>query len=231
MSSNGAPVSVSLFRLAGLAYLVIILAGVSAEALLRGPLIDYSDAAATANSLRENSAQFRLSIAADLAMALFDALLAILLFLIFRGISFSLALAALVFRLIQTVVIAVNLLSLQAAWLLAAGDASTSEPANILLLLEMHRHGYDLGLAFFAVNCFLTGLLVIRSALFPRLLGIGLAASGIVYLAGSVSRFFAPALLPAVQPAYVVPLVVESAFCAWLLLARFPDRSPGAKPA
>ena len=89
MSSNGAHVSVSLFRLAGLAYLVIILAGVSAEALLRGPLIDYSDAAATAISLRENSAQFRLSIAADLAMALCDALLAILLFLVFRGISFS----------------------------------------------------------------------------------------------------------------------------------------------
>lgn len=205
-------------RLAGLAYLLIILAGVSAEAFLRGPLVDHSDAAATLSSLQAHALQFRLSIAADLVMALSDALLAVLLFLILRAVSFAMALAALVFRLIQTVIIAAGLLALQGAWLLAQGGG---EPAAVLFLLDLHRHGYDLGLVFFAVNCLLTGLLVMRSGLFPRLLGIGLIASAPVYLAGSLCRFFAPQFLPLVQPAYVVPLIAESAFCLWLLFGGF----------
>lgn len=232
MNATTAPVSVSLVRLAGLAYLVIILAGVSAEAFLRGPLIDHSDASATAAALAANGAQFRLSVAADLVMAVSDALLAVLLFLIFRAVSFALALAALVFRLIQTIIIAVNLLALQGAWLMISGGESPAYlPEHVLLLLDMHHHGYDLGLVFFAVNCALTGLLVMRSGFLPRLLGAGLLASAAVYLAGSLCRFFAPAMLPFVQPAYGVPLIVESAFCLWLLFARFPAQAGSAQPA
>ncbi|MAW87584.1 MAG: hypothetical protein CMJ42_13765 [Phyllobacteriaceae bacterium] len=216
MNHQSVPPPASLLRLAGLAYLLIILAGVSAEAFLRGPLIDHSDPAATFAAINGHAALFRLSIAADLVMAMSDALLAVLLFLIFGPVSLALSLAALVFRLIQTAIIAAGLLALQGAWLLARAD----DADGMLFLLDLHRHGYDHGLVFFAVNCVLTGLLVIRSGWFARLLGIGLIAAGPVYLAGSLCRFFAPELLPYVQPAYAVPLVAESAFCLWLLSGR-----------
>lgn len=108
-------------RLAGLFYLIIIVAGLGAELGLRGPLIDLTDADRTAAAILDAPGRFRLAIAADLVMALCDAGLAILLFLIFRSMAPGLALSAMVFRLIQTVLIAANLMAMQAAWLLISG--------------------------------------------------------------------------------------------------------------
>ena len=108
-------------RLAGLLYLVIIIAGLGAELGLRGPADRPSARGTTATAILAAPGQFRLAIAADLVMALCDAGLAILLYLIFRAASPGLALSAMVFRLIQTVLIAANLMVLQAAWLLISG--------------------------------------------------------------------------------------------------------------
>jgi len=78
-------------RLAGLLYLIIIVAGLGAELGLRGPLIDLGDAAGTAAAILAAPGQFRLAIAADLVMALCDAGLAILLYLVFRAVAPGLA--------------------------------------------------------------------------------------------------------------------------------------------
>jgi len=74
-------------RLAGLLYLIIIVAGLGAELGLRGPLIDFADAVGTATAILSAPGQFRLAIAADLIMALCDAALAILFYLIFRSVA------------------------------------------------------------------------------------------------------------------------------------------------
>ena len=120
-------------RLAGLFYLVIIVAGLGAELGLRGPLIDLADSEGTATAILGAPGQFRLAIAADLVMALCDAGLAILLYLIFRSVAPVLALSAMVFRLIQTVLIAANLMAMQTAWLLISGGDGLAD-ANALAL-------------------------------------------------------------------------------------------------
>lgn len=210
-------------RLAGLLYLAIIVSGISAEVLLRGPLIDYGSAAATAEAVRASAGSFQLAIAADLLMAVSDAALAILLYFIFRPFAPVLALAAMVFRLVQTVLIAGNLMNMQAAWLLLSGgqdmaglDAGKVE-AMAMHYLTLHAHGYDLGLVFFGINSVLTGGLIWRSGLFHWLIGAGVGAAGIVYLAGSALRFFAPGLYDVFMPAYGLSLLAESAFCVALL--------------
>ena len=114
--------------LAGLLYLVIIVAGLGAELGLRGPLIDLGDADATAAAILAAPGQFRLAIAADLVMALSDAGLAILLYLIFRAMAPGLALSAMVFRLIQTVLIAASLMALLTAWLVLTRADALSTP-------------------------------------------------------------------------------------------------------
>ena len=83
--------------------------------------------------------------------------------------------------------------------------------------LNLHAHGYDLGLIFFAINSLLTGVLIWVSVLFPRIIGAGIAAAGIVYLVGSSLRFFAPVLFDAFTPAYGVTVLAEGAFCLVLL--------------
>lgn len=207
-------------RLAGLCYLVIILCGVGSEVALRGPLIDLSSAEATAQTIEAETFRFRLSIMADVVMALADAALAVLLFGMFRAVSASLALSALIFRLIQSGLIAAGLLYLQVALLIE--DAQLS-----LHFIALHAYGYDLGLIFFGVNCLLTARLIVQSGFVPRGLGFGIGLSGLVYLGGSVLRFMAPDIHALVAHAYVIPLIAETAFCFWLLV-RPGHRKHGA---
>ncbi len=210
-------------RLAGLLYLVIIIAGLGAELGLRGPLIDLGDADATAAAILGAPGRFRLAMAADLLMALCDAGLAILFYLMFRAIAPGLALTAMVFRLIQTVLIAANLMALQAAWLLIAQAPAMSEAHTLaLVFLDLHGHGYDLGLVFFGAGSLMMGALVWRSGLFAQVFGAGLAVAGIIYLIGSGLRFFAPGLSSAFAPAYAITILAEMAFCLRLLLQRHP---------
>ncbi|MCB1407888.1 MAG: DUF4386 domain-containing protein [Rhodobacteraceae bacterium] len=205
-------------RLAGLLYLVIILAGLGAELVLRGPLIDLTDAQRTAAAILEAPGRFRLAIAADLVMALCDAGLAIMLYLVFQPLAPGLALAAMVFRLIQTVLIAANLMTVQTAWLLLSGAPGPAEaPTLALVALDLHGHGYDLGLVFFGVSSLLTGALVWQSGLMAKVFGLGLAGAGLVYLVGSGLRFFAPELSAGFAPAYGLTILAESAFCLRLL--------------
>ncbi len=207
-------------RLAGLLYLAIIVCGISAEVLFRGPLVDFDDPSATVSTINNAIGTFRLAIAADIVMATADAALAILLYVIFRSVAPVLALAAMVFRLIQSVIIAMNLMHLQSALLLITGtpDLATEHAAAMAVhALNLHAHGYDLGLVFFAINSLLTGILIWVSGLFPRIVGVGIALAGIVYLLGSSLRFFAPALFEAFTPAYGMTVLAESAFCLVLL--------------
>ncbi|SEP02452.1 protein of unknown function [Salinihabitans flavidus] len=218
-------------RLAGLLYLVIIISGLGAELGLRGPLIDFSDADATAAAILAAPGQFRLAIAADLVMALSDAGLAILLYLVFRTMAPGLALSAMVFRLIQTVLIAASLMALLTAWLvLTHADGLADAPALALVFLDLHAHGYDLGLVFFGMNSLIMGLLVWRSGVFAKVFGAGLAIAGLVYLIGSGLRLFAPEWSPVFAPAYALTILAETAFCLRLLLQRRADRADFAKP-
>ena len=222
-----APDTQRMARLAGLLYLVVIVTGLGAELALRGPLIDLGDAEATAAHIRAAPGTFRLALAADLAMALCDAGLAILLYLIFRAVAPGLALAAMVFRLIQTVLVAANLLALVTAWLvLTRADSLAGAPALALVFLDLHGHGYDLGLVFFGVNSLLMGWLVSRSGVIARLFGAGLALAGLVYLIGSGLRFFAPDWAAAFAPAYAITILAEAAFCLRLLARPLAVTAP-----
>jgi hypothetical protein len=153
-------------------------------------------------------------------MAAADAALAILLYLVFRPVAPVLALAAMVFRLIQSVMIAMNLMQMQSALLLVTGAPGLDAPqaeAMALHALNLHAHGYDLGLVFFGINSLLTGYLIWLSGLFPRMIGAGVALAGLVYLTGSALRFFAPALFDTFAPAYGITVLAEGAFCLVLL--------------
>ena len=197
---------------AGMLYLGIILLGVTSEGILRGGLIDWSDGAATAAAIGAAEMRFRLSLGFDLAMAGFDVALAVLFYRLLRGIDETKALMAMVFRLMQAAVIATGLMTL-----FAAGQAIEAG-ADPLPHLQRHAAGYDLGLFFFGINALLMAGLLCRAGV-PRLIAGGIGAAGLVYLAGSLTRFMAPDWNAAMQMAYVIPLVAETALMVWLLAA------------
>ena len=128
-----------------------------------------------------------------------------------------------VFRLIQTVLIAASLMALLTAWLvLTRAEGLADAPTLALVFLDLHAHGYDLGLVFFGVNSLIMGTLVWRSGVFAKPLGSGLAIAGLVYLTGSSLRFLVPEWSAAFAPAYGLTILAEAAFCLRLLLQRVP---------
>jgi hypothetical protein len=217
-------------RFAGLLYLIIIVCGLTAEVALRGPLIDLSDAGNTASAILGAVDIYRISIAADFIMAIADAGLAILLFILFRPFAPSLALAAMVFRLIQSAMIGMNLMNMQFALLLIAGgqDLSGLAPGQAeslaVLFLNIHAHGYDLGLIFFGINSLMTATLIWRSGLVNKWIAPGLGLAGSVYLIGSFLRFLMPESFDAFAPAYGITVLAETAFCIALLTVGLRHR-------
>lgn len=202
-----------LMRLAGAAYLVIILAGVGGEMALRAPLLS---APAPAESIAANLVQFRASLGADLIMILADIGLALAFFTLLRPVSETAARAALVFRLMQAALITVGVQFLAAVpGLIAAGD-----PSLALHFAGQHAVAYDTGLIFFGINSGIMAWLLCRSGQTPTLLNAGIGLSGLVYIAGGITRLLAPEMISLLQPAYLLPLAAESWLCLWLLFAR-----------
>ncbi|GAB6906410.1 conserved membrane hypothetical protein [Desulfosarcina cetonica] len=209
-------------RIAGLLYGAIIVCGIFSEAVVRGQLVDLTDAASTSRSILDARLLFKSGFVADTIMLLCDVAVAILLYRLLRCVNATLSLMAAAFRLIQTAILAVNLLNHHAPLLLLENSAyathfsGNQRDALILFFLDLHGHAYDLGLVFFAVSNLILGYLVAKSHFLPTVLGYALQLAGVVYLAGSYCRFLLPDYLAALQPAYIIPLVAEVSFCLWL---------------
>ncbi|MEQ8834138.1 MAG: DUF4386 domain-containing protein [Miltoncostaeaceae bacterium] len=214
----------SLARLAGLLYLVIVVAGLFAELVVRGSLVEPGDAAATAQNILADATLFRLGFVADLVMVLADIGVAILFYVLLKPVNHGLALLALVLRLMMDAVLAANLMNHLGALLLldAAGPLATVDPAGraaqALMALESHRYGYLVALVFFGLHVAVLGWLFARSTFLPRILGILLGIAGAGYLLDSFSWFLIPGYDGGLTPVALAPvLVAEIAVVGWLL--------------
>lgn len=210
-------------RTAGFLYLLIILCGITAEVVVRSALVIQGDPMASMENIQNSTGLYYLGFVLDVVMLLCDVAIAVLFYHLLKHVSKTLALMAAAFRLTQAAVLGVNLLNFYTPILLlsyATFDVfNTEQVANLMsLFLQMHSYGYDLGLMFFAVSNLVLGYLLIRSAHFPSALGYLVQVAAIVYLVGSLVHFLWPSALALVQPAYVIPLVAELAFCLYLLI-------------
>jgi hypothetical protein len=211
-------------RVAGFLYLIIIVFGISSEVFIRSSLIVMKDANVTATNIMASEGLFRFGFVADTIMVFSDVAIAIFLYVLLKSVNKTLALTAAAFRLTQATILGFNLLNYYAALLLLNGvgyaTVFKSDQLNALALffLDMHRHGYDLGLIFFGLSNIILGYLVVKSDYFPGILGYGLIAAAVVYLTGSFTLFLFPDNVSLIEPIYIVPLIAELSFCLWLLI-------------
>lgn len=222
-------------RLGGLAYLAIIGLGFFGEVLARGSLVVAGDAAATAAGIAASTPLWRASITADLLMQMLDLPLILLFYLLLRPVHHGLALLATAFNLIQTAVLVLNKLCLVAPLILLneAGSLAALLPLAqrqglAMLAIQLHGHGFAIGLLFFGIASLLRAPLIIKSGYLPAWLGWGLGLAGLCYLINSYALLLAPALADALFPGVLLPVLVgESALALWLLFkgidrARWP---------
>lgn len=212
-------------RLAGLGYLAIIGLGLWTELGVRNALIVPGDAVATAQHIAAHPLLWRAGLAADLLMQVLDLPLIAVFYLLLRPVNHVAALTATGLNLVQTAVLVANRLNLllplflqdDAAYLQAFSFEQRAALSQVAL--NLHAHGFAIGLVFFGVACVIRGWLIARSAVLPRVLGAMLALAGLCYLLNSVALLLAPSLAAALFPAVLVPAFLgELALSLWLLV-------------
>ncbi len=218
-------------RTAGVLYLVIIVCGLFSELFVRGRLVDVTDPSGTAAAIAGSEGLFRLGFAADLLMVVSDVGLAVLLYVLLRPVSRTLALVAAAFRIVQSAVLGMNLLHhLDAALMLDSSGPAGSLPtaqrdALVAMSMDSHAYGYLIALVFFGVHLVILGYLVVKAPYFPAWLGVLMVVAGAGYLTDSFSFFLVPGYDGALSSAVLAPaLVAELATVLWLLVKGIDNR-------
>ncbi len=226
MTITGAERSPQVYaRIGGLAYLIIIAAGLIGEMFIRNKIIVNGDAAATAHNITASSLLWRISIAGDIVMHLCDLVVAIVYYLLFRRVNKNLAILALLFGLIQTAVLVANKMNLIMPLLLLDNAAYlksfTTEQLQAFgyLAIKAHGYGFAVGLIFFGVECLIDGYLMFRSRFLPKALGVMIQIAGVCYLVNSFALILYPSLSDALFPLILAPAFIgELSVCLWLLI-------------
>ena len=214
----------TLARIGGALYVFIIVAGVFGELFVRNGLIVAGDAAATAANIAAHEGLWRIGIAGDLAMHIADLPLLLIIYLLVRPVSASLALLVVLFDAVQTAVLVATKLQLMLPLFLdsGAGYLGAFDPAQLhalaYLSLRMDSHGFGFGLIDFGCGCLVLGYLIRHSGYLPKLIGTGMQIAGACYLVNSFALILAPTLASAMVPAILLPpFVAETSFALWLL--------------
>ena len=211
-------------RIVGLLYLAIILLGMFGELYVRGTLVVSGDAAATSAAISASPLLWRMGIAGDLLMHVFDVPVIVVLYYLLRPVSRSLALFATLINVVQTAVLAANKMTLLIPLFLLESPrylmAFSPEQVHALVYLAIYAHGYGfgIGLIFFGVGCLVRGYLIFKTGYLPKILGALMAIAGLSYLINSFALLLAPPLANAMFPAILIPAFIgELSLSLWLI--------------
>ena len=206
-----------LARVAGALYLLVAACGGWAELVVRSRIKVPGDAVATAANVVEHASLMRLAFAADLVNITCFLMVALVMFAILRPVNGAIAVAMVAFNATAVAIMGVNMLHHLGALLVATVPAYTSgltaetASALVLLLLDLHGHGYHVAQIFYGLWLLPLGYLVYRSGAFPRLLGVLLMMGCGGYLGALVAPSLAEVLA---WPAGLA----EISFLLWLLV-------------
>ena len=211
-------------RVAGLLYLIVIVAGVFAEIVVRGQLVVANDAAATAHNIMTHELQYRLGFAAELIALSCNLPLALIFYELFKVVNRRVTLLVVFFCLVGTAIESVALLNhLAPLTLLGDGRYLSVIPAAQLqaqayLSIKLYELGFAICLVFFGFYCLALGYLMFRSSFLPRVIGALLALQGVCYLVNSFTVFLAPQFAKLAFSVLAVSAVGEISVCLWLLV-------------
>jgi len=209
-------------RVAGVLFLVSIVAGGFGEGFAPSQLIVSGDAAATAHNVVASDALFRAGFAGYLVEGMCDAALTVILYVLLRPVDRTLALFGVVFRILATATFAFAELFYFVPSLLVGNDAYLSSftaaqrDALVLLAFNVYGVGGAMSLAFYGAGSMFLGYLMYRSTYVPRVIGALWVLGGLCFVARTFTVVLVPAYSPAVLQAPMVLAILILA--AWWLI-------------
>lgn len=179
-------------------------------------LIVPGDAAATAGNLVASESLFRLGIVSMLLMNAVYLVAVLGWYRLLAPVSANLAALMLVLIGMSFPIAMLNELNKFAA----LRSALDQQPAQVMLFLDLHKHGLLIAGIFAGLWLFPLGLLVFRSGYLPKILGVLLMIGCLGYLIRFVQGFLFPGHEASIwtNPFVVVTHVAELAMMLWLLI-------------
>ena len=215
----------SLARIAGFCYLVVIATGLFSEVFVRQTLRVTNDALTTAHNIQTNEMLFRWGFVADLINFIVGIPTILIIYNFFKKSNKILLQIAVTLVIIQTAIIAVNLLNQITPLLLLANETylntfQQSQLATLSLLsLNIQSQGYAIGLVFFGFYCILIGFVIYKTSAMPRVIGVLYAIAGLCYLINSFTMFLSKGFANPIFVYLAIPIFIgELSVCLWLLL-------------
>jgi hypothetical protein len=215
----------NLTRIAGFCYLVVIATGLFSEVFVRQALRVSNNALATAQNIQANEMLFRWGFVADLINFVVGIPTVLIIYHFFKKSNKILLQIALALVIIQTAIIAVNLLNQITPLLLLGNDTylntfQQSQLATLSLLsLNIQAQGYGIGLVFFGFYCILIGYVIFKTNAIPKIIGIAYALAGLCYLISNFTMFLSKGFANPLFIYFAIPIFLgELSLCLWLLV-------------
>jgi Domain of unknown function (DUF4386) len=211
-------------RIAGAAYLSMVLTAPFSLLYVPGKLIVRGNAGATAENILAHETMFRLSIMGELVGQVIFICLAFALYRLLSGVNKIWAALMVAFVLVSATVGFVDTLNNIAALILFRGadflavfDKSQRDALG-MLFIRLHSQGIFIDEMFWGLWLFPFGLLVFRSGFLPRFIGVWLMINCFGYVILSVIALFFPAYYGAAFNWSQPVLFGELAIMLWLLV-------------
>jgi hypothetical protein len=225
-------------RTTGVLYLAIFFANMFVFMFVSGSLNVAGDATATAENIRASESLYRSGVVSYLIVFLSEIGTTILLYKLLAPVNKTVSLLMVATRLMQAAVHAANLINFIFPLILINGGdyLATFSPeqinALVLLFTEVHYYGVLVSEAFFAPSLFFLGYLVVKSELFPNILGVMLAIAGAGYVLDSFGIFLLPQQATLFANIMIAPAIIaELSFTLWLLIKGVRTPKPESRQA
>ncbi|MBU0936825.1 MAG: DUF4386 domain-containing protein [Spirochaetes bacterium] len=211
-------------RTAGLLYVVYIIMHIFSDLAGRAGIIEYANAAATAQNILESGWQFRLGLVTDLSAALLFLLAAWALYVLLKPVNNTLALLFLLLNLGGVAVQSFsNIFLISSHLLLNNPDFALAIPANqlhaqVLFFLHLHKNGFMIAQIFYGAWLFPLGYTVYTSGFLPRALGIIIMVHSAFWLMTFLQFFLFPSFTALTYVSYPLGLIAEAGLGLWLLI-------------
>ncbi|HJQ32644.1 MAG TPA: DUF4386 domain-containing protein [Pyrinomonadaceae bacterium] len=205
-------------RIAGVFYLLMMLAGGFALFARRG-LVVSGDAAATASNILAHEPSFFLSFAAEILVVAFYLVVTALFYELFKPVNRSLSLLAALFGLAGCVIQAGACAFYLAPRVVLGGapylNVFRAEQLQALafMFLKLYSQTYGIALVFFGLFDLLIGYLIFKSTFLPRTVGVLMMIAGLGGLA-----FLSPPFATKYFPYLVATFIGEFVLILWLIV-------------